>query len=409
MDKTSGKQKSIFFLGERGRSAQETFISDEPLIIDKKDFAKITKVVETIVSHIEVNQPCRIGDPWGRDLYKEICEFDSRVGSEMVFGGLDVYKDQNGEFKVLRIDPSVQSSGLQTLALENLGIKDQPTFFTHMLEFVRAKKLDNVMILGGTTSVYWRTLALLATHLKLNGIKTVFGDTSSLVNYLDSGFEPKVFFRFCSSWHILRHVMSQVLKNYSLENKIPIYNSLYASLVGDNVYLTGLSEDLPHIFPKQVDITLKVDEKQLEKFPWLKVEASGYRYVVNFNNLQRWAKNCLISLIDEDYSLFDKEIKGRTNSDATKIIDLKKGLEKIGAGKVKWIAQEHINPDEKIIKVGGKSEKMKILYKAYWVKVAEGDIRISLEGAGCVDSQYYGSKGKINSGSGIVIPIISSL
>ena len=99
-------------------------------------------------------------------------------------------------------------------------------------------------------------------------------------------------------------------------------------------------------------------------------------------------------------------IGDRDSGDAGKLKEVKAALLVTKQESIKWIAQEHVEPEEIEIIVSGEAEKAKLLHRVYWVQDKKGEVSISLEGFACDNSQYSRSKGKINAGTGCAVPFI---
>lgn len=394
--------------GPENQDPQETFITDEPLIIPESEFKELVEIVEAVVSFIEdypLSENARnIGiNP---DYLGDTLEFDRKSGGSMLYGGLDIYKNSSGEFKILEINSRAQAMGLQDYRLQSLGITNQPLMVQHLSDWVRDNGFKKVLALGSRHNPFWKAHERISNVLNLLGTSCEYSDTQSFEELYKSGFEPDMVLVFCSSKHILYHESSNFLKEVLVNEKIPVFNSLSSVSYGYRGFLEQISKNLPKYFPEQKMVGMGTTDEDLQAFPWLKLEAPGSEYVVNYNKLKRWAKDTVLAIINRDFRKIGELTAGKTSRDAQKLISAGEIVEKSMEDEVRWIAQEHIDLSTTTLSFSGQPMELKILHRVYWVKKSDGGIQVSIEGFGATKEQFSRSKGKINAGTGISVPMI---
>ncbi len=130
--------------------------------------------------------------------------------------------------------------------------------------------------------------------IRKSGKRAEFWEVATFIdNYKSLGYVPDVILRFCGNWQFVSGHFCQDMENVIREHKIPIVNSLSASFYGYRGYLSIIAEELPDMFPNQYLFEGKVDDEILSSFPWLKLEAAGFEYVVNYSQLRKWARRLL--------------------------------------------------------------------------------------------------------------------
>ncbi len=397
------------FFGPEDKDPQETFITDEPLIIPESEFKELIEIVEAVVSFIDdypllSENAKNIGVNPG--YLNEILEFDRKAGGSMLYGGLDIYKNSSGKFKILEINSRAQAMGLQDYRLQSLGIADQPLMIKHLSDWTRDRGFKKVLALGSKYNPFWRAHERVSNTLNLLGISCEYSDTQSFEGLYRSGFEPDMILTFCSARHILYHESSSFLKKVVLNEKIPVFNSLSSVLYGYRGFLEQAAKGLPKFFPEQKIIHAGVIDEDLKSHPWLKLEAPGFEYVVNYSKLRKWAKDTLLVIINGDMQKINELIGERTSGDAQKLISVGEAIKRSSEDEVRWIAQEHIDPSTETLNFSGEPVELKILYRVYWVNNADGGVQVSVEGFGATKKQFSRSKRKINAGTGISVPVV---
>lgn len=394
--------------GSEDRVSQETLIIDEPLIIPESEYKRLVEIAEAVVSFIDdypLSESARnIGI--NSEYLGETLEFDCKAGGDMLHGGLDIYKNSSGEFKILEINSQAQAMGLQDYRLQNLGITNQPLTVQHLSDWVRNSGFKKVLVLGSKHNPFWRAHERVSNILNLLGTSSEYSDTQSFEGIYKSGFTPDMILKFCSARHILYHESSSLLKGVVLSEKIPVFNNLSSVFYGYRGFLEQVAKDLPGFFPEQKAVGMGATDEDLESFPWLKLEVSGFEYVVNYSRSKRWVKDTLLAIINRDFQRVDELTANKTSRDAQKLVSASKIVEKSMEDEVRWLAQEHIDPSTATLSFSGQPTELKILHRVYWVKKTDGGIQVSIEGFGVTKEQFSRSKGKINAGTGISVPMV---
>ncbi len=79
-------------------------------------------------------------------------------------------------------------------------------------------------------------------------------------------------------------------------------------------------------------------------------------------------------------------------------------METIPKEQVFWLGQENLEPLSTKLKEGGKEEEVRFLHRVYWLDNGS-EVKVSMEGFGCLEFQFKSSKGKMNAGTGFSVPI----
>ncbi len=396
------------YFGPEGDNIQETLISDEPLEISGEDYQELSSIARRVSEFIELNpisldQACKIGAD--SSYMKDCLLIDSYGGSRMMYGGLDVYKDPTQGFRILEVNPRAQAMGLQDFRQEELGLTNQPSLLGHMLEWLNGSDYNKVLLLGSRKNPFWRGYERVRAMIERTGKEAYFLDLATFLdNYHNSGYVPDVILRFCSNEQFVRSGFSRDLEFVIRRHKIPIVNSLTSSFYGYRGWLLLVSRELPDLFPNQYWFDGNVDKETVSFFPWIKLEAGGFEYVVNYNRLRTWAKEALVCLINRDFGGFENLLDGKNGGDANNLRRVREVLEDVPDNEVFWLGQEDLEPLRTKIRIGGNEEEVRILHRVYWWNDNE-EIKVSVEGFGCLESQFGSSKGKINAGTGFSVPM----
>lgn len=405
---TITETNSPLFFGHEGSTPQQTLITNRPMEISKADFEAICTVTQRVARYINVFSLAGRAQSLGvsENLMENMIEFDQDVEGKMIFGGLDLYRDPNLGFKILEINPRVQAMGLQDYRLKYLGIADQPTMINHFMESLAKDGYKKALVLGSRQNPFWRAHERITDLLNKYGLESVYSDTQAFDSCYQGGFVPDVVIRFCSSEFLLYHESAISLRQFMLDRKVPVINTISSTFFGSRGFLKIIEQDMPELLPKQIDLKSVEDAEDIIKtYPWIKLDAGTFSYVVNISELRKWGRGALLSLLKGDKTRFNQALDGRISGDAIKLQDAAKAIDKTTPDQIKWIAQEAVKPQEVTLPIDGYPADLKILHRAYWVQ--NGDqIDVSIEGFGCTKEQYSASKGKINAGSGIAVPMV---
>jgi len=260
--------------------------------------------------------------------------------------------------------------------------------------------------LGSKKNPFWRAYERVKNKLQEQGVNAEFLDAEAYIEKSNSGYVPDLILKFCSNDQFLSGPFSNQLQEQVGLNKIPIVNPLHASYFGYRGFMTELNCELSDLFPDQYLFGRESDESDLEQFLWVKLEAAGFEYVVNYNELRRWAKDALLHLINRDFKSFDNSVAGRSSGDALKLIQAKDYIINSPEDQVIWLGQSNVEPLSTSLKIAGIETKVKILHRVYWFMDNDEKVEVSLEGFGCEESQFRSSKGKINAGTGFSVPMM---
>ncbi|BCX15016.1 MAG: hypothetical protein KatS3mg088_699 [Patescibacteria group bacterium] len=401
--------KNRILFGAEGEIPQENLVADEPLVVTKDEYLKLQLISEKVVSLIDNfdfdgrGSASVIGaDLWVLGRCRQI---DSYGNSEMRYGGLDIYKGEDGSFKILEVNPRVQAMGLQDLRQDILGIHDQPSLLGHLVDYLKGENYSRILILGSRKNPFWRAYERVVSKLSDSGMEAVFCDAEAFVNKYNFGsFTPYIILRFCSN-NIFTSKYPE-LEEIIRKEKIPVINPLISSYFGYRGFMRHLVNVEPQLFPGQIVLGTDVTEEQIIKHPWIKLEAAGEAYVVKYTEIKRWAKDVLRSLIARDFGQASSLLLGKSGGDALRIKEIADFLERVPAEQVVWLCQEDVSPITARLSVGNSKTDLKILLRVYWFKGFDDRIRISLEAFGCTSEQFGRSKGKINAGTGISVPVV---
>lgn len=113
-----------------------------------------------------------------------------------------------------------------------------------------------------------------------------------------------------------------------------------------------------------------------------------------------------MSLLKRDYDKFDLVISGKTSGDADNLRRVRTNIHSLPDEQINWIAQQDVCPSRARLSFQGEKTELLVLHRVYWVNQPDGGIDVSIEGFGCREDQYSRSKGKINAGSGIAVPMV---
>ena len=401
--------ESPMWFGPEGQEPERTFITDEPLRITISEYEMLSslaqKVTEYISSYSLEENSAGLG--FNPQYLKDSLLYDNSWGGRILYGGLDVYIDGNGEPKVLEINSRVQAMGLQDARLDYLGIDFQPKMINQFVDRLQENRYEKIVVLGSRKNPFWRSHLRLARTIESASMQCVHCPTEAFGEILESGFVPDVIIRKCSSSHILYSSNASKLREAVLTRQIPFINSLSSTFYGDRGFLGKIAEDLPDLFPEQVELGIGSSEEEFREYPWLKLETGDeFAYVVNFNRLRKWARDGVVSLVRRDFEEFEATVGEKTNRDATRLKRVKEAVCKIPEEQVKWIAQRDVDPPSVNLTFNGEPQTFSILHRVYWVNGLNGEVSVSLEGFGCTEKQFSQSKGKINAGTGVSVPMV---
>jgi len=398
------------FFGSEGESPQETLITDEPLRLNVEEYERLREIAGDVVRVIDSFELSRGGKSIGVDpeTLKECIRLDSCGKSQMRYGGLDLYQTEDGDFRVLEINPRVQAMGLQDFRQEVLGIVGQPQLLQHFLGWVKDRGFTDVVVLGSRKNPFWRGYQRVVERMVAEGINASFWDADTFIRQCrDFGFVPSLILKFCNNNIFLRSEYSSDLKGIIISNRVQIVNSLSSVYFGYRGFMYHLGNECPSLVPSQIALgESSLEEWVLEDYPWVKLEASGKAYVVNYSNLRRWGRDTLLYLINGDLPRARSILSEKTSGDARKLLEVVSFLEDTPRDQIVWLAQSNVEPSRRVLAVGGQPTNLMILYRLYWFKDDDNNIQISLEAFGCTEEQFKMSKGKINAGTGIAIPVV---
>lgn len=396
------------YFGAEGTTPQKTLITDEPLKVPFEDYQRIRSITEQVADYISQYPLLDRLDTVGIDpnFIREATCFDQTLANQMIYGGLDLYRDPEQGFKVLEINPLAQAMGLQDFRLEYLGIKDQPLIAQYLVDRLLDENHRRALVLGSKQNPFWRGHQRVASMLNDYGIETKHTDAQSFEELHKAGFDPDVVIRFTNSRFLLSDPKAQYLRELLAENQIPVYNSISSTAYGYRGFLRDVEVDLPGLLPDQTELTTGSNADTLERYPWIKLDAHDFSYVAHAMKIRRWGRDAILALVKGDDESFIQLLQGKVNSDSTNLWKAHKAVHSTSPDQIKWIAQQNVEPQEAILRVDGEPTTLKILHRAYWVTNIDGKIDISIEGFGCTPEQYSSSKAKINAGSGISVPMV---
>lgn len=393
------------YFGAEGVEPQATFISDEPISVteeEREQLIGITVKVANFVKKTQISKETAKSIGINPVYFEKATKVDEFGRSGVVYGGIDISRDKNGQFKIIEINPRVQAMGLQDFRQATKGIPDEPNLLTHFTEWLHENNISNVVLLGSTKNAFFRGYDRVTEILNNNGVDTVFTDVEGFKRLVKLGYDPKLIFRNCSNEVIMNdEEMISIIR----EKELKIVNPLHASFYGYRGYLKILHDGLPEVLPSQITLDNSTQESDLTDHPWLKLEANGEEYVVNYNELRRWGKTAILSILRGDFEAVSQNLKDKTGGDAKnikKVADLIQNSDREG---IVWIAQENIEPPLVDINLEGVQQKTRLLYRTYWLYKNDGSIAVSAECFGCTEDQFKKSKGKINAGTGFSVPI----
>lgn len=334
--------------------------------------------------------------------YKKATEIDRFGDSQIVYGGIDISKDSTGKFKVIEINPRVQAMGLQDFRQETLSIPGEPNLLNDFISWLHDGNYKNITLLGSTKNAFYRGYDRITETLNLNGINTVFTDSEGLKGLYNLGYETQLIFRNCNNEVIIN---DPEIKSIIEDRHMKIVNPLHASFYGYRGFLKIIYDELLEVLPHQITLSDKTTEKDLVDHPWLKLEANGEEYVVNYNELRRWGKTSVLSILHGDFGAVSQNLKDKTGGDAKNIRKVADLIQNSNREDVVWIAQENVEPPLVDIKLEGVQQKTRLLYRTYWLYRDDRSVAVSAECFGCTEDQFKKSKGKINAGTGFSVPI----
>lgn len=327
---------------------------------------------------------------------------DDCGGSQIIYAGIDISKNSDGQFKVIEINPRVQAMGLQDFRQEVANIPDEPNLLNDFVVWLKENNYQNITLLGSTKNAFFRGYDYVVNTLNSRGVNTVFTDIDGFKKLCNLGYETQLIFRNCNNDII---VNDSRLKSIIESRHLKIVNPLHASFYGYRGFLKVLNDKLPDVLPDQITLDSKVTEADLTSHPWLKLEAKGEEYVVNFNELRRWGKNAVLILLQQKYDEVESVLKDKAGGDATKIKKVTELLKNSDNNEIVWIAQENVEPPVEKISLDGVKQDTRLLYRTYFLYKNDGTVSVSAECFGCTDDQFKKSKGKINAGTGFSVPI----
>lgn len=385
-----------------------TLITDESLEINHSEFKRLEGITIEVAQIIEKYQLNPESNTIGadQDNLAKCLEIDNFGKSKTVYGGLDIYKDsQTDKFKVLEINPRAQAMGLQDTRQEMHGNLSEPNLLSSFVGWVKDKGYQDVLVLGSKKNPFYRAYEKITNNLNTNGINAIFTDLEGFNLIHKNKYVPDLIFRNCNNNVFLSKDSDSIkLREATEKHKIPIVNPLHSSYFGYRGFLKTVQESSPQILPDQIIVSKGVTEKDLISFPWLKLESSGEEYVVNFNELRRWGKDTILSLVDKNFDLAEQTLTGKNGSDSNRLRSVIKLLKQGSEADTVWLAQSDVKPSESVLKITGVDTSLKLLYRTYWLHGQDG-IKVSAECFGCNNDQYQKSKGKINAGSGYSVPV----
>jgi hypothetical protein len=393
------------YFGAEGVEPQATFLSDEPIIVSDVEREQLIDLTVKVANFIRSTPISKINSESigiNPNYFEEALLIDGFGNSSIVYGGIDISRDSNGQFKVIEINPRVQAMGLQDFRQEAIGIPNEPNLLNHFVEWLHENDISNITLLGSTRNAFYRGYDRVTEFLNENGINTIFTDTEGLKKIVSLGYKPQLLFRNCSNEAVMndREIVSIIDKN-----KLKIINPLHASFYGYRGFLNVLHDNLPEVLPGQIVLNFDTKESDLVNHPWLKLEAKGEEYVVNFNELRRWGKTSIMGILQNNFASVADNLKDKTGGDASKIRNVAHLIQNSDKDEIVWIAQENIEPESVHISLEGKAQSTRLLYRTYWLYKNNGSVAVSAECFGCTDDQFKKSKGKINAGTGFSVPI----
>src|SRR3990172_574256 len=391
------------FFGAEGDTTQETLIVDEPLVITESEYSQLKQITRKVVNFIDSYDLQANADKIGVNLQTlETCaDIDSYGGSTMRYGGLDLYQDPNMGFKVLEINPRVQAMGLQDFRQEYLGIRGEPQIIDHFIEWTQKEGFEKVALLGSRKNPFWRSYQRLADKLTAAEVSAIFCDSRNFIDRYRIGFRPELIVKLSNNNIFLSGEDSGELVEIIRGNSIPVVNSLASVYYGFRGFMEKLGEVTPEILPREVIFGNSVNDEELRNYPWIKLEAAGKNYVVNYKKLTKCGRNAILAIITRDYTLAESLLRDKNGGDANKIRNTIGYVRELPREEVVCIGQSSIEPRLATLNLDGVDTELKILHRVYWFKESSGEIEISLEGFGATHDQFERSKGKINAGSGV--------
>jgi len=401
--------KSPKFFGPENGITQETFIVDEPLEISSGEYRQLNIIASKVAKFIDgyglIGNEIQVGV--SPSTLRKALHIDGQGFSLMRYGGLDVYKDPKEGFKVLEINPRVQAMGLQDFRQEFLGIAGQPQIISDFVEWVNETDHKDILVLGSRQNPFWRAYERLTDKLIESGVNATFADAGEFLERHKEGFTPDLIVKFCNNGIFLNSEYGEALQKTITSNHISIVNPIHSAYFGYRGFLGELSRQDEGLLPAQKILEKgRVEEDNLHQFPWIKLEAAGNAYVVNYSELRKWSRDVLRFLMNNDATSAEKILDEKEGGDAKKLKDVVKFLKNIPDQQIVWLAQSNLEPSSSRFKVMGIETELKVLYRVYWFKKSSGEVAISLEGFGCTNEQFKRSKGKINAGTGFAIPIV---
>lgn len=385
-----------------------TRISEIPLIVTQEDYLNISRLVERVSMTLDQIKWNRVFKLLGVEegYFYDCLNFDKLTSSEIIMGGVDLYRDKDSTWKILEVNSDApQFLGLQDFRQQILGVTDQPNGVDHFIEFLHSNRIRRVWVIGTKTNPYWRGHVELCRKLTEKGFETRYGGAQDISKLLEEKFIPQLMVRFTGSRFLLYDPKAAPFREFISTSPIPMVNSLAAVFCGYRGVLEYLAEKLPDLFPAQTTVG-PASEESLSEYPWIKIEVGGRKYVANFRGLRQWTREVLLAILRGNIPEAERILSGKQNTDSTLLCSLCGKINEVQLGSVRWVAQQHIEPSETEIVVNENKIAVKTLFRAYWIKLPTGGLRISLEAIGCDKEQYSKSKSKINAGSGIVIPVV---
>lgn len=400
--------RSPRYFGAEGDPPQETFITDQPLEVSRVEYDSLKTMCQRIADFIDKYPLEAESSDIGADkkILSESLEIDKHGESKMRYGGLDVYQDPDQGFKILEINPRVQAMGLQDYRQEELGMGDQPALLKDFVEWTKDRSYQNVLVLGSKKNPFWRGCERIAKKLVEGGVNGEFYDVQELVDKSRKGYKPDLILKLCNNNQFLDGQFSDPLKGLVEKHKIPILNPLHATYFGYRGFMTELTNELSELFPDQYLFNTKTSEVEIQGFSWIKLEAAGHQYVVNYNELRRWGKDALLSLINRDFPNVERILGDKEGGDAQKIKKVRDIVQSTPNDQVVWLGQSDVEPRSANLKIAGIDTRLKILHRVYWFRKDDGSVNVSIEGFGNTDAQFQRSKGKINAGTGYSVPML---
>lgn len=410
---------SPMLFGAQNAEARRTLITNEPLVAPQALYRKFIEISQKVSDYMEAytlyGRAAQIGaEP---NYFNQALDLDRKTSrailpEHILYAGLDVYVDPIEGPKVLEINSSVQAMGLQETRLDLLGVSNQPRTVDHFIDRLHDSGVDRLMVLGSKLNPFWRAHARLSRTVSMSGIDCTYNSIEEFEQIWKDGYHPDAIVKLCSTDNILNLPQSGFMREQVVGNTIPFVNRVSAAFYGYRGFLDLIARDIPELFPGQTALGSEVDEPRMEKFPWIKLEAGkDLAYVVNFNDLRRWGKDALISLIQGKYSDFDRYIGTRDNGDAQALKEVKSNIENKPADQIRWVAQQDVRPLRSSLSYSNRDgdtrdTDLHILHRVYFVRGIDGKVKVSLEAFGCTEEQFSRSKGKVNAGTGIAVPII---